>query len=137
MKTIFKKKTNNQKKIILDKLLYEEEKSGEKRINIIFLCTAPFLICLVFFTSLSSSGDYSFFNYLGVSLFFVYHLFVYQLSKRGYYHWIVKYITMTINISIITLIIIGYAFKKGPLHTVRTVTVSTYFFCPYFKLLLL
>ncbi|MCG8572154.1 MAG: response regulator, partial [Spirochaetes bacterium] len=61
-------------------------------------------------------------------MFFVYHLFVYQLSKRGYYHWIVKYITMTINISIITLIIIGYAFKKGPLHTVRTVTVSTYFF---------
>jgi len=109
----------------------KEEFNTEKRINRVFLIVFSFLFIFLIILNLSTSIGFknmnSVSNFGGILIFLIYNLFIYYLLKKRIYHPAIKYITITFTITIISLVLYGYHFGIDFVHSVRTVTVTSYF----------
>ncbi len=114
---------------------HREEIDAEWRLNRLNLVVAAVLIGFTFVNSLITdkhsevfrtfSGTFS--NLVGAGLFLAYGLAVRALLRRGIYRRYVKYVTMGTAVTILTLVIGGYCFQHGWVHSVRTCTLTVYF----------
>ena len=112
---------------IIQGLLTREEIEGERRLNRYSLWLTPALLTLLLINGLIPGVEWTFANIYGLALFFFYSHFVrWRLSRNRYSPW-EKYLTMAVYITIVTLVVAGYAGKSGWVHAVRTVSIQFYF----------
>ena len=121
-------KASQQQKNKLNELLYKEEVNGEKRVNIIALITLIFVFILVVINAFLIDFHPNYLsNFIGFSILLVYHIILFFFLKNNIYKSFFKYLTVFLNISIVTFIVGGYSLASGWAHTLRTCTLLGYF----------
>ncbi len=117
-----------EQKARLKELLYTEEVNGERRVNRILLFTIGFLVCLLSVTSLVGGVNPNMIaNLVGFSVTTVYAAVIFFMLRKGIYGRFVKYLTVTLMISMVTISVAGYSIGSGWAHTLRTCTLIVYF----------
>ena len=115
----------------LNRILADEEFLAEKRINRIIMSILsvfiPFSLVLPFLTASAFRDPNNVSNLTALGIFLIYTLANSFLLRRGFSHWIVKYVTMFFTITTITIAVYGYHYGVDFVHTVRTVAVVFYF----------
>ena len=109
----------------------QEELEAERRINrIALLFGVFFIVFLLLLPALTKSGfgnpnDIS--NLIGAAIYILYTLIIFALLRRGIYHPVIKYLTISMAVSVITLVVFGYTYGVDYVHATRTVSLATYF----------
>jgi diguanylate cyclase (GGDEF)-like protein len=108
-----------------------EEIATERRINKVALLISSFmLIFLLVLPQLTHSGyriPNVISNLVGTSLYLIYHLAIFFILRAGLYHPVIKYLTITFSVTIITLVVFGYSFGVDHVHAARTVSLTVWF----------
>ncbi len=121
---------SDEQKSKLEELLYREEVAGENRLNrlILFFLT-------IFMGATAIEWVYApifhlnvLFDFTGGIIVLVYQLVMFFILRKNIYHRVFKYITATIIVSSITVILLGYSIETGWIHSLRTSTVIVYCF---------
>ena len=110
----------------------EEEFQTEKRVNITSLLISSLFLLLAVSINILDIRDFkdssSVSNYFGIGFYFLYHAVLFFLLRKHLYHSIIKYFTILVAITTVTIILYGYHFGIDWIHTARADTVAAYFF---------
>jgi diguanylate cyclase (GGDEF)-like protein len=109
----------------------QEEIASERRINVLAIFMTSFMILFLLVLPLLTHSGYNNPNVIsnlgGTTLYLVYHLAIFFVLRRGVYHPAIKYMTITLSVSVISLVVYGYTFGVDHVHAARTVSLTTYF----------
>ncbi len=123
------KKNKTGKDTIFQELLYNEEIAGENRVNKISLIVSIIMILLagIDFLLIESPNANMISNGISGIFFFLYHLILYFVLKKGMYKSYIKYVTVVVGTLIASGLLFGYSFDSGMVHSLRSIVVLTYF----------
>jgi diguanylate cyclase (GGDEF)-like protein len=109
-------------------LYRQEELRGERTVNTIGLvlttCLLPVLAVNLVFVGFSPNYLS---NLLGFGIFATYHGALWLMLRRGHHHPALKYLTMAVTVSAVSLVVAGYAPSSGWVHALRSCTLCCYF----------
>ncbi len=109
-------------------LLHEEEVNAERMVNRVALSIAVLLFLVNAVNTMITGWQWNAFsNILGICAYLLYNLVVYILLRTIGYRPALKYLSPAFTVSIVTLIVFGYANTSGWAHSLRTVTLLFYF----------
>ena len=121
-----KQKIKHQSEKIKE-LLYREEVEGEKRMNKFILMFYPvFLLTIGVNAILMPMEINTLSNFVGLCFGLIYHIILFFIMKNGIYRIFYKYISVFINTTVITIILIGYSIGTGWVHSLRTSVLLCY-----------
>lgn len=128
---IFKPQDRNLSGEMLEKLLYKEEVSGEKLINRMCLFVSVFILLLLIVVTVFGYSSTRHANYLvnftALFTFATYHLVLFIFLKKNIYKWYFKYITVFLNVGLVTIALVGYSIVSGFVHALRTAVIVGYY----------
>lgn len=123
---LIKQSKDKELEIIYQKAeIYTERKIN--RICIILPCVffgVNLVINIV--ADLDAGNPNSISNLIGITGFMIYNIIIFIILRKGYHHGIIKYITTTLMITVITIILYGYHFGYDWVHSIRSVSVTVY-----------
>ncbi len=120
--------TSKQK--ILERLYLIEEEKGERRATFFILVVIiPSILAITSILVLQAKFHLNgVFNLLMAAALGVYYSIIALLLKFKAYKPFLKYVSVSVNIVILTISLCGYSIQSGWIHTMRTTVLSSYLF---------
>jgi signal transduction histidine kinase/DNA-binding NarL/FixJ family response regulator len=111
----------------LDELLYQQEVHAEKTLNRILLVLMLVIGVLAIINAVLVRFDpKALANFVGFAALLAYNVVLFLLLRRGLYRPFIKFVTTSINVTVISLVIFAYSLDSGWVHTLRTMTILSY-----------